>query len=112
MPPALRSPPCRRSLAVSTAPAFPSRRAFDNPDGPVAPGADPLARTRPVGRRAAARANPVDPTNPGRSSTMSSGSDLIALIASRQDVADYQKTHWNGTFSDYLEIVREHPRVA
>jgi len=43
---------------------------------------------------------------------MSSGSDLIALIASRQDVAEYQKIHWNGTFADYLEIVRQSPRVA
>jgi serine protein kinase len=43
---------------------------------------------------------------------MSSGSDLIALIASRQDVADYQKTHWHGTFAEYLEIVRARPKVA
>ena len=34
---------------------------------------------------------------------MSTGSDLIALIASRQNLADYQKKHWDG-------IVRRVPR--
>ena len=34
---------------------------------------------------------------------MSTGSDLIALIASRQNLADYQKKHWTG-------IVRRVPR--
>ena len=37
---------------------------------------------------------------------MSTGSDLINLIASRQNLADYQKKHWTGSFTDYLEIVR------
>ncbi len=35
---------------------------------------------------------------------MSSGTDLIALIADRQNLADYQKKHWHGSFADYLEI--------
>jgi serine protein kinase len=43
---------------------------------------------------------------------MPSGTDLISLVARRQDVADYQKTHWHGTFAEYLEIVRANPRVA
>ncbi len=37
---------------------------------------------------------------------MSSGTDLLSLIASRQDVAEYQRTHWHGTFAEYLDIVR------
>ncbi len=43
---------------------------------------------------------------------MSSGSDLIALIANRQNLADYQKKHWHGSFADYLEIVRDDPKVT
>ena len=43
---------------------------------------------------------------------MSTGSDLIAMIASRQNLADYQKKHWEGTFEEYLDIVREHPEVT
>ena len=43
---------------------------------------------------------------------MSTGSDLIAMIASRQNLADYQKKHWEGTFDEYLDIVRQHPEVT
>ena len=43
---------------------------------------------------------------------MSTGADLIARIASRQNLADYQKTHWHGTFAEYLDIVRREPRVT
>ena len=43
---------------------------------------------------------------------MSVGSDLIAQIAGRQNLADYQKKHWNGTFAEYLDIVRDNPKVT
>ncbi|MFO0910823.1 MAG: serine protein kinase [Isosphaeraceae bacterium] len=43
---------------------------------------------------------------------MAVGSDLIALVANRQNRADYQKKHWHGSFSDYLEIVRHDPKVT
>ncbi|MBX6315394.1 MAG: serine protein kinase [Isosphaeraceae bacterium] len=43
---------------------------------------------------------------------MPTGMDLIAKIASRQNLADYQKTHWHGTFAEYLDIVRRHPKVT
>ena len=43
---------------------------------------------------------------------MSTGSDLIAMIASRQNLADYQKKHWHGTFAEYLDIVRQDPKVT
>ena len=43
---------------------------------------------------------------------MSAGSDLIAQIAGRQNLADYQKKHWHGTFADYLDIVRRDPKVT
>ena len=43
---------------------------------------------------------------------MSTGSDLITLIASRQNLDDYQKKHWSGTFAEYLDIVRRDPTVT
>src|SRR4051794_38939716 len=43
---------------------------------------------------------------------MVTGTDLIAQIASRQNLADYQKKHWHGTFAEYLDIVRRDPRVT
>lgn len=43
---------------------------------------------------------------------MSTGSDLIAMIASRQNLADYQKKHWHGSFAEYLDIVRRDPKVT
>src|SRR5690349_20640895 len=43
---------------------------------------------------------------------MSTGSDLIAKIATRQNLADYQKKHWTGSFSEYLDIIRRDPRVT
>jgi serine protein kinase len=43
---------------------------------------------------------------------MPSGTELIAAIAARQNLADYQKKHWNGTFGEYLDIVRADPKVT
>ena len=43
---------------------------------------------------------------------MPTGSDLIALINSRQNLAEYQKKHWHGTFAEYLDIVRSDPKVT
>jgi serine protein kinase len=43
---------------------------------------------------------------------MSTGTDLIARIAVRQNLADYQKKHWHGSFADYLDIVRRNPKVT
>ena len=43
---------------------------------------------------------------------MSAGMDLIAMIAGRQNLADYQKKHWHGTFADYLDIVRRDTTVT
>ena len=43
---------------------------------------------------------------------MSTGTDLIAKIASRQNLADYQKKHWYGTFAEYLDIVRIDSKVT
>src|SRR5690606_22314095 len=38
--------------------------------------------------------------------------DIIEHIRQRQDQALYQDLVWEGTFADYLELVRENPLVA
>jgi serine protein kinase len=43
---------------------------------------------------------------------MSTGSDLINLITSRQNLDDYQKKHWTGSFVEYLDAVRADPRIT
>src|SRR5690242_5500602 len=43
---------------------------------------------------------------------MTTGSDLLAMIGSRQNLAEYQKKHWHGTFAEYLDIVRQDPKVT
>jgi serine protein kinase len=43
---------------------------------------------------------------------MVTGTDLIAMIASRQNLADYQKKHWHGSFAEYLDIVRANSQVT
>ncbi|WZO95712.1 serine protein kinase [Isosphaeraceae bacterium EP7] len=43
---------------------------------------------------------------------MPAGTDLIALIADRQNLADYQKMNWHGTFADYLDVVQRDTRVT
>jgi serine protein kinase len=43
---------------------------------------------------------------------MSTGSDLISLIASRQNLDDYQKKHWCGSFAEYLDVVKRDPSVT
>jgi serine protein kinase len=43
---------------------------------------------------------------------MATGSELISLIASRQNLDDYQKKHWTGSFGEYLDIVERDPKVT
>src|SRR6516225_9910966 len=38
--------------------------------------------------------------------------NLVGKIAALQDFKEYQKLHWSGTFEDYLNIVRENPKVT
>ncbi len=38
--------------------------------------------------------------------------NIIDMIAGMQDVAGYQEQNWEGTFAEYLDIVRADPRVA
>ena len=43
---------------------------------------------------------------------MSTGSELINLISSRQNLDDYQKKHWPGSFAEYLDILQHDPKVT
>ena len=43
---------------------------------------------------------------------MSAGSDLITLIARRQNLDDYKQKHWTGSFAEYLDLVKRDPKVT
>jgi len=43
---------------------------------------------------------------------MSSGREIISLVANRQDLDQFRKKNWVGTFEDYLDLVRQKPEVA
>ena len=43
---------------------------------------------------------------------MSQSREIISLVSSRQDLEQFRKKHWIGTFEDYLDIVRDNPKVA
>ncbi|GIK54499.1 MAG: serine protein kinase [Chloroflexi bacterium] len=38
--------------------------------------------------------------------------DIMARIASLQDLTNFRNLHWEGSFAEYLDIVRADPRVA
>ena len=43
---------------------------------------------------------------------MSVSESLVSRFASLQDLTEYQDLNWEGSFEDYLRIVRENPRVT
>src|SRR6187401_1272452 len=43
---------------------------------------------------------------------MSSGREIISLVAQRQDLDQFRRKNWIGTFEDYLDLVRQQPAVA
>jgi serine protein kinase len=43
---------------------------------------------------------------------MTQSREIISLVSSRQDLEQFRKKHWIGTFEEYLDIVRETPKVA
>jgi serine protein kinase len=43
---------------------------------------------------------------------MSSGRKIIDLVAQRQDLDQFRRKNWIGTFEDYLDLVRSKPQVA
>src|SRR5437588_8373482 len=42
----------------------------------------------------------------------SSGKTILEALRRELDLGDYRKIHWEGTFEEYLDIVREHPEVT
>ena len=43
---------------------------------------------------------------------MSEGRAIISLVGERQDLEQFRKKTWNGTFEEYLDIVRVNPKVT
>src|SRR5262245_35616357 len=43
---------------------------------------------------------------------MNRGREIISLVSSRQDLEQFHKKHWVGTFDEYLDIVRQNPKVG
>ncbi len=41
-----------------------------------------------------------------------SGRDIITLVGQRQDLEQFRKKTWEGTFEEYLELVRANPKVT
>ena len=42
----------------------------------------------------------------------STGKAILAALRPQLNLSDYRKKHWEGTFDEYLDIVREHPEVT
>jgi len=40
------------------------------------------------------------------------GRDLLANLRQSQNLSEYRKTHWEGSFEDYLDIIRQNPAVT
>src|SRR5437868_2832246 len=40
------------------------------------------------------------------------GKDILTRLSERLNLSEYRKIHWEGSFADYLDIVREHPEVT
>jgi len=42
----------------------------------------------------------------------STGKSILAALRPHLNLGDYRKKHWEGSFDEYLDIVREHPEVT
>ena len=43
---------------------------------------------------------------------MSSGASIIDWVAQRQDLEQFRRKHWEGSFEEYLDLVRQDPRLT
>jgi len=43
---------------------------------------------------------------------MISGREIISLVAERQDLDQFRRKNWQGSFEEYLDVVRDNPRVT
>src|SRR6185295_12230540 len=75
-------------------------------------GAPPRAQSRgPSPPRGSERRTTEDEDSP-KMTTAGTTSSLVAKIAALQDAKTYAELNWEGSFEDYLAIVRQNPRVT
>src|SRR5205823_3038023 len=43
---------------------------------------------------------------------MSKGKGILNAVRQQQNLSDYRKKHWEGSFDEYLDIIAEHPEVC
>lgn len=43
---------------------------------------------------------------------MSAGAQIVSMLGQKQDLEQFRKTHWVGSFADYLDVVRQSPKVT
>ncbi len=43
---------------------------------------------------------------------MSLGREILQSVRQTLNLQDFKKKHWEGSFSEYLDIVRDHPEVT
>jgi serine protein kinase len=43
---------------------------------------------------------------------MATGKAILSAIRQQLDIGEYRKKHWDGSFEEYLDIVRDHPEVT
>ncbi|MCK6527732.1 serine protein kinase [Myxococcota bacterium] len=43
---------------------------------------------------------------------MSTASHIVTLIQGLQDVSEFRQLHWTGTYTEYLDLVKQDPKVA
>src|SRR5436305_8693611 len=43
---------------------------------------------------------------------MATGKAILNALRQELNLSDYRKKHWEGSFDEYLDIVREHPEVT
>jgi serine protein kinase len=46
------------------------------------------------------------------SHSLNTGKSILGAIRQQLNLGDYRKKHWEGSFEEYLDIVREHPEVT
>ena len=43
---------------------------------------------------------------------MTAGDDILTLVKDRQDLDQFRKENWIGTFKDYLDLVQANPLIT
>src|SRR5438045_996939 len=44
--------------------------------------------------------------------SMATGKAILNALREELNLSDYRKKHWEGSFDEYLDVVREHPEVT